>query len=33
MTEIDAALVRRKIAVIQRDLDDLAAIEGLSLDE
>jgi uncharacterized protein YutE (UPF0331/DUF86 family) len=33
VTEIDAALVRRKLAVIQRNLDDLSTVEGLSLDE
>ena len=33
MTELDAALVRRKLAVIRRNLDDLADVEGLSLDE
>ncbi|MFQ5743875.1 MAG: DUF86 domain-containing protein [Acidobacteriota bacterium] len=31
MTELDADLVRRKMAVIARNLDDLAAIAGLSL--
>ena len=33
MTELDAALVRRKLAIISRNLDDLAVIEGLSLEE
>ena len=33
MTELDAALVQRKLAVIRRNLDDLAAIESLSLEE
>lgn len=31
MTELDAALVRRKLATIVRNLEDLAAVEGLSL--
>jgi len=29
MTEIDAALVRRKLATIVRNLEDLKAISGL----
>ncbi len=33
MTEVDAALVRRKLARITRNLDDLRPIEALSLDE
>ncbi len=33
MTELDAALVRRKLAAIARNLQDLAAVEGLSLEE
>jgi uncharacterized protein YutE (UPF0331/DUF86 family) len=33
VTELDAALVRRKLAAITRNLDILAAIEGLSLDD
>jgi len=33
MTEIDADLVRRKIATISRNLDALAAIDGITLDE
>lgn len=33
MTELDAALVRRKLAIIRRNLDDLAVIESLSLEE
>ena len=33
MTELDAALVRRKLSRISRDLDDLAAVEGLPLEE
>ena len=33
MTELDRALVRRKLATIVRNLADLAAIEGLTLDE
>jgi uncharacterized protein YutE (UPF0331/DUF86 family) len=31
MTELDAALVRRKLTVIRRNLDDLSALEHLSL--
>lgn len=31
MTELDAALVRRKLAIIRRNPDDLAAVEGLEL--
>ncbi len=31
MTELDASLVRRKLATITRNLEDLAAVEGLSL--
>lgn len=33
MTEVDAALVRRKLAVISRNLDDLAEVEGLELED
>jgi len=33
MTELDRALVRRKLAAMSRNLADLAAIEGLSLAE
>lgn len=33
MTEVDAALVRRKLAVISRNLDDLAEVEGLELQD
>lgn len=33
MTEVDAALVRRKLSTIVQGLDDLNAIEGLDLDE
>jgi uncharacterized protein YutE (UPF0331/DUF86 family) len=33
MTEVDAALVRRKLATIVQSLDDLGTIEGLGLDE
>ncbi len=33
MTEIDAGLVRRKLATIVRALDDLATVEALSLKE
>jgi uncharacterized protein YutE (UPF0331/DUF86 family) len=33
VTELDAGLVRRKLAVIVRNLGDLAAVEGLSLGE
>ena len=33
MTELDRALVRRKLATIARNLADLAAIEGLTLEE
>lgn len=33
MTELDRALVRRKLATIVRNLADLAAVEGLALDE
>ena len=33
MTELDAGLVRRKLAVIVRNLADLAAVEGLTLEE
>ena len=33
MTEIDAGLVRRKLATIVRSLDDLATVEALSLEE
>jgi len=33
VTELDRALVRRKLATIVRNLDDLAPIEGLSLEE
>lgn len=32
MTELDRALVRRKLARILRNLDDLAPVEGLSLE-
>lgn len=32
MTELDAALVRRKLERIARNLEDLAAVRGLSLD-
>lgn len=32
MTELDRALIRRKLARIVRNLDDLGEIEGLSLD-
>ena len=32
MTEIDADLVRRKIATISRNLDALAAVDGIALD-
>lgn len=31
MTELDLALVRRKLATIVRNLDDLRAVEGLTL--
>lgn len=31
MTEVDAALVRRKLTVISRNLDDLAEVDGLEL--
>ena len=31
MTELDAGLVRRKLAVIKRNLDDLQPIEGMAL--
>lgn len=31
MTEVDASLVRRKLAAITRNLEDLAAIVGLTL--
>lgn len=33
MTELDAALVRRKLATIVRNLELLEAVEGLSLEE
>ncbi len=33
MTELDAALVRRKLAVIGRNLEDLATVENLQVDE
>lgn len=33
MTELDGGLVRRKLAVILRNLADLARIEGLSLED
>lgn len=33
VTELDAGLVRRKLAVIVRNLADLAAVEGLTLEE
>ncbi len=33
MTELDAALVRRKLAAIRRNLDDLAAVERLTLEQ
>ncbi len=33
MTEVDAGLVRRKLAAIARNLEDLATVEGLSLAE
>lgn len=33
MTEIEIGLVRRKLAVIVRDLADLASVAGLSLEE
>ncbi len=33
MTEIDAGLVRRKLATVVRALDDLATVEALSLEE
>ncbi len=33
MTELDRALVRRKLATIARNLADLAAVEALPLDE
>jgi len=33
VTELDRALVRRKLAAIVRNLGDLAAIEGLTLQE
>ncbi|HEX9581194.1 MAG TPA: DUF86 domain-containing protein [Gemmatimonadales bacterium] len=33
MTELDRALVRRKLAAITRNLDDLGAVEGLTLEE
>lgn len=33
MTELDRALVRRKLATIARNLADLAVIEGVSLEE
>jgi uncharacterized protein YutE (UPF0331/DUF86 family) len=32
MTALDAALVRRKLALISRNLDDLATVDGLPLD-
>lgn len=32
MTNVDAALVRRKLATIARDLTDLAGLEGLTAD-
>lgn len=32
MTELDRALVRRKLAAISRNLGDLAAIEGLTVE-
>ncbi len=33
MTELDRALVQRKLAAIARNLSDLGAIEGLTLEE
>lgn len=33
MTELDAALVRRKLATIARNITDLAAIENVSLEQ
>jgi len=33
VTELDRALVRRKLATITRNLGDLSAVEGLSLEE
>lgn len=33
MTELDAALVRRKLATIVRNLGDLAAVKDMSLEE
>jgi uncharacterized protein YutE (UPF0331/DUF86 family) len=33
VTELDRALVRRKLATIVRNLADLAAVEGLAVDE
>ena len=33
MTELDADLVRRKIATISRNLDPLAAVDGITLDD
>ena len=33
MTELDAALVRRKLAIIRRNIDDLGEVEGLDLAE
>lgn len=33
MTELDRALVRRKLATIVRNLGDLATVEGLTLEE
>lgn len=32
MTALDAALVRRKLALISRNLDDLATIDGFVAD-
>lgn len=32
MTEVDRALVRRKLARVLRNLEDLAPVEGLSLE-
>ena len=33
MTEIEVGLIRRKLAVITRDLGDLGAVEALSVDD
>lgn len=33
MTELDRALIRRKVSRIVRNLEDLAQVEGLSLEE